>query len=156
MTPQRVLIFFSYCVQTVESLRFLDSIPEKGDSFMIRFMALVCGIVFSVGITKAEDEPGSIGVQLKIEDGKIMVVEPIEDSPAAKAGVKAGDIILKLNDYKVKDDVEMEDLQDLVNEVGKQKPGSKVKLAIKRDGKEMTIEITVGKRSEVIKKKDME
>jgi S1-C subfamily serine protease len=118
---------------------------------MIRFIALVCGITFSLGTARAEDEPGSIGVKLKLEDGKIVVDEPIKDSPAEKAGIKAGDIILKLNDYKVKDDAEMEDLTDLVKEVVKQKPGEKVKVAIKRDGKDMTIEVTVGKRSEVIK-----
>jgi C-terminal processing protease CtpA/Prc len=104
---------------------------------------------------RADDPPeGSIGVQVKIDEGKIVVVEPFKGSPAEKAGIKAGDVIVKINDYKVKDTVEQEDLQETVKEIIKQKPGTKIKVGIKRDGKDMTIEVTVGKRSEVIPPKE--
>jgi carboxyl-terminal processing protease len=112
--------------------------------------------VFSAGTTIRADDPpeGSIGVQVKIDEGKIVVVEPIKGSPAEKAGIKAGDVIVKINDYKVKDNVEQDDLQEAVKEIVKQKPGTKIKVGIKRDGKDMTLEVTVGKRSEIIPPKD--
>lgn len=112
--------------------------------------------LFAIGSgVRAEDPPeGSIGVQIKLDEGKIVVVEPLKGSPAEKAGIKAGDVILKVNDFKVKDNAEQEDLQNAVKEVVKHKPGEKVKITLKRDDKEMTIEVTVGKRSELFPKKD--
>ena len=113
-------------------------------------MRIVCAAALtflfaaSAGV-RAEDQ-GSIGVQIKIDDGKIVVVMPLEGSPAAKAGIKADDVILKIGDYKVKDKVEPEDLQDAVKQITQHKPGDKVKLTVKRGEKEMTIEVTVGKR----------
>lgn len=112
----------------------------------------LAGLV-AVGQVRAEDEPeGSIGIQIKIEGGKIEVVEPIKDSPADKAGIKTGDILVKINDHKVKDNVEQDDLQDTVKEIVKHKPGTKIKVTVKRGDKEMEIEVTVGKRSDIFKK----
>jgi len=102
---------------------------------------------------RAEDPPeGSIGVQIKIDDGKIVVVEPIKGSPAEKAGLKPDDVILKINDYKVKDNVDEEGLQEAVKEIVKHKPGEKIKIGIKRGDKDMTIEVVVGKRSDIFPK----
>ena len=110
-------------------------------------------IVASASLARAEDPPeGSIGVQIKIDDGKIVVVEPIKGSPAEKAGLKPDDVILKIDDYKVKDDVDQEGLQEAVKEIVKHKPGDKIKIGIKRGDKDMTIEVTVGKRSEIFPK----
>ena len=115
--------------------------------------AVAAALVGLGSAARAEDPPeGSIGVQIKIEDGKIVVVEPIKDSPADKAGIKPDDVIVKINDFKVKDNVSEEDLQDTVKEIVKHKPGTKIKIGIKRGDKDMTIEVTVGKRSEIFKK----
>jgi carboxyl-terminal processing protease len=109
-------------------------------------VAIACLLVRAA--VRADDPPeGSIGVQVKLDDGKIVVVEPIKGGPADKAGVKANDVIVKVNDFKA------EDLEATVKEIVKQKPGDKVKLTVNRDGKDMVIEITVGKRSEVLPKK---
>jgi carboxyl-terminal processing protease len=117
--------------------------------------ALAAALVATGPAVRAEDPPeGSIGVQIKIEDGKIVVVEPIKGGPAEKAGIKTDDVIVKINDYKVKDNVEQEDLQETVKEIVKHKPGTKIKVGIKRGDKDMTIEVTVGKRSEIFPPKD--
>jgi carboxyl-terminal processing protease len=120
--------------------------------------AVAAAFVAAAPAVRAQDDPpeGSIGVQIKVEDGKIVVVEPIKDSPADKAGIKADDVIVKINDYKVKDNVEQEDLQEAVKEIVKHKPGTKIKIGIKRGDKDMTIEVTVGKRSEIFPPKDKE
>jgi C-terminal processing protease CtpA/Prc len=118
-----------------------------------------CVLLFAVTVVltvapsvRAEDPPeGMIGIQLKIDEGKLVIVAAIEKSPAEKAGIKADDVLLKTNDYKVKEKAEDEDLAKAVKEVGKYKPGEKVKLTVKRGDKEKTIEVTVGKRSDIIK-----
>lgn len=114
--------------------------------------ALVVAIPTSSALY-AEDVPeGAIGVQLKIDDGKVIIVDAVKDSPAEKAGLKADDVLLKVNDFKVKDNAESDDLQETVKQLVKHKPGEKVKLTVKRGEKEMVVEVTVGKRSEVFKK----
>jgi serine protease Do len=69
-----------------------------------------------------------------------LVSQVIEGSPAEKAGVKSGDIILKFNDVPVNG------AADLKNLVGRIQPGSSAKLAIFRDKKEITIDVKIGER----------
>src|SRR4051812_22940019 len=108
-------------------------------------MRLVCSFALAVALAattagRAEDPPqGMIGLKLKAEDGKIVVVEAIAKAPADKAGIKADDVVLKINDFKVKEKAEEEDLMATIKEVGKYKPGEKVKITVKRADKEMTI-----------------
>lgn len=49
-----------------------------------------------------EGEFGGLGIEVTMEDGLVKVISPIEDTPAYKAGVKSGDLILKLDDTLVK------------------------------------------------------
>jgi C-terminal processing protease CtpA/Prc len=120
--------------------------------------ALAAALVAFGSSTRAEDLPeGSIGVQIKISEDKatIVVVEPLKGSPAEKAGIKADDVIVKVDDLKVKEkDLEPSDMQAVVKEITKHKPGEKVKVTVKRGDKEMVIEVTVGKRSDIFPKKD--
>jgi C-terminal processing protease CtpA/Prc len=121
---------------------------------MRAFVSFVAVMLFASPVVRAEDPPeGSIGVQIKIDEGKIVVVGTIKDSPAEKAGFKMDDQILKINDYKVVEkDATMDDLVAAVKEVVKHKPGTKIKVTVKRDGKEKEIDVTVGKRSEIFPK----
>ena len=50
------------------------------------------------------------------------------------------------DDFKIKDNVEPADLEATVKEIVKHKPGDKVKIGIKRGDKDMTIDVTIGKR----------
>ena len=115
---------------------------------MRTFVTLAIAVVLVAGsAVRADDMPeGSIGVQLKIDDGKIVVVATIENAPAEKAGIKTDDILIKVDDFEAKDN-----LHDTVQEIIKHKPGDKIKLTVKCGDKEMTIEVVVGKRSEIFK-----
>jgi serine protease Do len=76
------------------------------------------------------------GLGLKTASGAL-VDEATPGTPAAKAGLKSGDVIIKLNGEEVKD------ASDLTRHVGALKPGDKVELTYLRDGAEKTAEITL-------------
>jgi len=106
-------------------------------------LGIVCVLALSTAV-RAEDEPqGRIGVKLEMvegnKDGKVVIVEVFSDSPAEKAGLKKDDVLIKVGDFAA------DDVNETVKEVIKNKPGTKLKLTIKRDGKEMKIEVEVGK-----------
>jgi carboxyl-terminal processing protease len=52
--------------------------------------------------TITQGEFGGLGIEVGSEDGYIKVISPIEDTPAARAGVKAGDLIVKIDDKSTK------------------------------------------------------
>ena len=72
---------------------------------------------------------GGLGIEITVRNGVLTVVSPIEDTPAAKAGVKAGDQIIKIEDEFTKD-------MTLVDAVKKMRgnKGTKITIAVKRDG----------------------
>lgn len=59
--------------------------------------------VFKEMQVETKGEFGGIGIQIGIKDGMLTVIAPIEDTPAYKAGVKAGDKIIKINGEPTKD-----------------------------------------------------
>ncbi len=67
----------------------------------------------------------------------VLVAEVAEDSPAAKGGMKAGDVILKLNGQKVTD------VGELRNKIALTPPGTKVTFEILRDGKRKKLKIVI-------------
>jgi carboxyl-terminal processing protease len=72
-------------------------------------------------------EFGGLGIEVGMEDGVVKVVSPIEDTPAYEAGIKSGDLIIKLDDTIVKG----LSLNDAVKRM-RGKPGSKIVLTILR------------------------
>ena len=51
--------------------------------------------------TETSGEFGGLGIEVGMEAGVVKVISPIDDSPASKAGVKAGDYIVKINNTQV-------------------------------------------------------
>jgi len=84
-------------------------------------------------------EFGGLGIEVGMEDGFIKVIAPIDDTPAQKAGIQAGDLIVRLDDKPVKG----MSLTDAVK-IMRGKPGTKIKLTIRRSGepKPLVFEIT--------------
>ncbi|WP_428380604.1 S41 family peptidase [Nevskia ramosa] len=71
---------------------------------------------------------GGLGIEVQLKDGLVKVVSPIDDTPAAKAGVKAGDLIVKIDDTPVKGLT----LQDAVSKM-RGDPGTKIVLTLIRE-----------------------
>jgi len=67
-----------------------------------------------------------------------LVAEPQADSPAAKAGIEAGDVITAVNGHAVKD------ARDLARQIGTMAPGSSAKLSVWRKGEEKSFSLTLG------------
>ena len=86
---------------------------------------------------KSHGEFGGLGIQITSDKGAIRVISPIDDTPAAKAGIEAGDYITHIDGEQVFDMT----LNQAVKKM-KGKPGTKVKLTIVHSGeepKEMTL-----------------
>jgi carboxyl-terminal processing protease len=80
----------------------------------------------------SEDTSGSyqgLGIEVSTLDGTLRVISPIDDTPAARAGIKAGDTILRIDSIPVQAD-NLSDAVDLL----RGKPGSEVTLSILREG----------------------
>ena len=93
-------------------------------------------------------EFGGIGIQIGIKDSMLTVIAPIEDTPAYKAGIKAGEKIIKINNDFTKD----MSLQDAVSKM-RGVPSSTVKITIIREGWKETRDFTITR--EVIKIKSV-
>src|SRR5690348_10311809 len=83
-------------------------------------------------------EFGGLGIEVTMEDGLIKVVAPIDDTPAAKAGIMANDIITRLNDEAAQGltiDQAVDKMRGPVN--------TKIKLTIMRKGADKPIEVSI-------------
>jgi carboxyl-terminal processing protease len=83
-------------------------------------------------------EFGGLGIVVGMEDGFVKVISPIDDTPAQRAGIKAGDLIIRLDDKPVKG----MGLDDAVKRM-RGKPGTKIDLVIVREGQEKPLNFTV-------------
>src|SRR4029434_11251161 len=81
---------------------------------------------------------GGLGIEITVKGGILTVVSPIEDTPAAKAGIKPGDQIFKLEEEFNKD-------MSLVDAVKKMRglKGTKINLTIKREGVADLLDVTM-------------
>lgn len=81
---------------------------------------------------------GGLGVEISIRDGVLTVVTPIEDTPAHKAGVQAGDQIILIEKEPTKD----LSLQEVVKKL-RGKPGTKVNISVRREGEEKLLPFAI-------------
>ncbi|MGB9822487.1 MULTISPECIES: S41 family peptidase [Thermodesulfovibrio] len=88
--------------------------------------------------TETKGEFGGIGIQIGIKDGSLTVIAPIEDTPAWKAGIKAGDKIIKIDGQSTKD----MNINDAVSKMRGPK-GKPVTLTIQRDEWKQPKDITI-------------
>lgn len=83
-------------------------------------------------------EFGGLGIEVTMENGFVKVVSPIDDTPAQRAGMKAGDLVVRLDEKPVKGMT----LTDAVK-IMRGKPGSDILLTVIREGEEAPLKITI-------------
>ena len=81
---------------------------------------------------------GGLGIQVGMEDGFVKVISPIDDTPAFRAGIESGDLIIRLNDKSVKGMT----LNDAVK-IMRGDPGTDIKLTVIREGADKPLSFTV-------------
>ena len=84
---------------------------------------------------------GGLGIEISIRGGVLTVVTPIEDTPAYEAGVQAGDQIILIEEEPTKD----LSLQEVVKRL-RGKPGTEVKITVRREGEEKLLPFTITRR----------
>ena len=87
---------------------------------------------------ETEGQFGGLGIEVTMENGFVKVVSPIEDTPAARAGVKPGDLVIRLDDKAVKGMTLTEAVR-----VMRGKPGIDITLTIVREGATKPLKITL-------------
>lgn len=83
-------------------------------------------------------EFGGLGIEVGMEDGFVRVVSPIDDTPAARAGMQSGDLIIRLDDTPVKG-LSLNDAVKLM----RGKPGSNLRLTVIREGEDRPLTIDI-------------
>src|SRR3954464_4216391 len=97
---------------------------------------------------------GGLGIEVGMEDGFVKVISPIEDTPAFKAGIKPGDLIIKLDETPVKG----MSLNDAVKKM-RGKPNTNIVLTISRKGESAPVVVTLTRaiiRVQSVKSKTIE
>ena len=94
--------------------------------------------IFNEMQTETSGEFGGLGIEVTMESGVVKVISPIDDTPASKAGIKAGDYIVKINDTQVQG----KSLSEAV-ELMRGPVGSSIELTIRRRGEKKALTFNV-------------
>ena len=91
--------------------------------------------------TDTRGEFGGLGIEIGMEAGVVKVISPIDGTPAQKAGIKAGDYIVKINGVQVQGKSLMEAVKLMRGPVG-----TKIKLSVRRKGEKKTLEFEIKRK----------
>jgi len=94
--------------------------------------------VFNEMQTETSGEFGGLGIEVSMESGVVKVISPIDDTPASRAGIKAGDYIIKINDFQVQG----KSLSEAV-ELMRGPVGSEIELTVRRRGEKKAIKFNI-------------
>ena len=94
--------------------------------------------VFNEMQTETSGEFGGLGIEVSMEAGVVKVISPIDDTPASKAGIKAGDYIVKINDIQVQGKSLSEAVDLMRGPVG-----SEIELTIRRRGEKKALTFNI-------------
>ncbi len=83
-------------------------------------------------------EFGGLGIEVGMDNGFVKVISPIDDTPAQRAGIQAGDLIIRLDDTPVKG-MTLTEAVKIMRGI----PGSSIKLTIVRENEEKPLKITI-------------
>ncbi len=94
--------------------------------------------IFNEMQTETSGEFGGLGIEVSMESGVVKVISPIDDTPASKAGIKAGDYIVKIEDTQVQGKTLSEAVELMRGPVG-----SSIELTVRRRGEKKAITFNI-------------
>jgi carboxyl-terminal processing protease len=136
-------------VDKVDQSKMIDSAINGALQSLDPYSAYMSPEIFESMQTDTKGEFGGLGIEISMEAGVVKVISPIDDTPAAKAGIKAGDYIVKINGEQVQGKSLMEAVKMMRGPVD-----SKINLTIRRKGEKKALEKTIIR--EIIQVKSVE
>ncbi len=94
--------------------------------------------IFDEMQTETSGEFGGLGIEVSMESGVVKVISPIDDTPASRAGIKAGDYIVKIDDIQVQGKSLSEAVDLMRGPVG-----SGIELTVRRRGEKKALTFTI-------------
>jgi carboxyl-terminal processing protease len=94
--------------------------------------------IFNEMQTETSGEFGGLGIEVSMESGVVKVISPIDDTPASKAGIKAGDFIVRIEDTQVQGKSLSEAVDLMRGPVG-----SSIELTVRRRGKKKALTFNI-------------
>ena len=116
-------------VEEVDQAETMDAAINGALQSLDPYSAYMNPEVFKESQQETSGEFGGLGIEVSMEAGVVKVITPIDDTPAAKAGVKAGDYIVRINGEQVQGKTLMEAVNLMRGPVG-----TSIEITIRRKG----------------------
>ena len=125
-------------VDEVDQVEIMDSAINGLLQSLDPYSAYMSPELFKSMQTDTSGEFGGLGIEIGMEAGVVKVISPIDDTPASKAGIKAGDYIVRINKQQVQGKSLMEAVKLMRGPVG-----TKINLSIRRKNTKKTLEFNI-------------
>ena len=125
-------------VSEVDQVKIMDSAINGLLQSLDPYSAYMSPKSFDGMQTDTKGVFGGLGIEIGMESGVVKVISPIADTPAANAGIKSGDYIVRINDQQVQG----KNLTEAV-ELMRGPVGSKIKLTVRRKNEKKALEFTI-------------
>ena len=116
-------------VEEVDQVEIMDSAINGALQSLDPYSAYMNPEIFEESQTETSGEFGGLGIEVTMEAGVVKVITPIDDTPASKAGVKAGDYIVRINGEQVQGKTLMEAVNLMRGPVG-----TSIDITVRRKG----------------------
>ncbi len=116
-------------VEEVDQVEIMDSAINGALQSLDPYSAYMNPEIFEESQTETSGEFGGLGIEVSMEAGVVKVIAPIDNTPAAKAGIKAGDYIVRINGEQVQGKSLMEAVNLMRGPVG-----SSIEITVRRKG----------------------
>ena len=128
-------------VDDVNESKMMDSAINGVLQSLDPYSAYMSPELFKEMQTDTRGEFGGLGIEIGMESGLVKVISPIDDTPAAKAGIKAGDYIVKIGDDQVQGKSLMEAVKLMRGPIG-----TSVELTIRRKNVKKSLKFKITRK----------
>jgi carboxyl-terminal processing protease len=125
-------------VDEVDQIKIMDSAINGLLQSLDPYSAYMSPKSYKGMQTETKGEFGGLGIEIGMESGVVKVISPIDDTPAANAGIKAGDYIVRINDKQVQGKSLTEAVELMRGPIG-----SSIKLTVRRKNEKKSLEFKI-------------